>query len=168
VSNSGDVDAVYQELRKIAALHLRRGPNSPSLQPTQLVHEAWLRLSEKGWNSRTHFLALASRTMRMLLIDAARARTAESRGSGLAPLPLDPATQLASPSGALSLEQILDVDQALSLLAQQDARKAQVVELRYFGGLELPEIAATLDVSLATVKRDWEFARAWLLARLSA
>lgn len=162
-----ELEEVYDELRKIAAAHLSRSARRPSLQATQLVHEAWIRLSGKGWKSRTHFLALASRTMRMLLIDAVRARMAERRGSGNQALPLTPEVQFESPAGAMSLDRIIEIDRALDELAERDERKAQVVEMRFFGGLELDEIAAALEISLATVKRDWEFARAWLYARLS-
>lgn len=167
VTGEGDVEEVYSELRKIASAHLSRSPRRPSLQATQLVHEAWLRLSGKGWHSRTHFLALASRTMRMLLIDSIRARMAERRGAGSEHLRLSSDTEFASPAGAMPVDQIIEVDRALDDLALKDERKAKVVEMRFFGGLELQEIAEVLGVSLATVKRDWEFARAWLFTRLS-
>ncbi|MBS1825495.1 MAG: sigma-70 family RNA polymerase sigma factor [Acidobacteria bacterium] len=162
-----DVDEVYSELRKIAAIHLSRSVRKPSLQATQLVHEAWLRLEGRGWSSKTHFLALASRTMRMLLIDAVRARMAERRGAGQQPLSLTEGVEFSTPSGAMPVERIIDLDRALHDLAAKDERKAQVVEMRFFGGLELEEIAEALDISLATVKRDWEFARTWLYTRLT-
>lgn len=162
-----DVDEVYSELRKIAAIHLSRSVRKPSLQATQLVHEAWLRLEGRGWRSKTHFLALASRTMRMLLIDAVRARMAERRGSGQQPLSLTEGVEFSTPSGAMPVERLIDLDRALHDLAAKDERKSQVVEMRFFGGLELEEIAEALDVSLATVKRDWEFARTWLYTRLT-
>lgn len=157
---------VYAELRKIAAAHLSRAVRRPSLQATQLVHEAWLRLSHKGWKSRTHFLALASRTMRMLLIDAVRARMAGRRGAGESPLALTGDEEFATESGPMALERIIEVDRALDELAARDERKAKVVEMRFYGGLELEEVAEVLGISESTVKRDWEFARAWLFTRL--
>lgn len=168
MTRPADIEEVYSELRKIASAHLSRTPRRPSLQATQLVHEAWLRLSGKGWNSRTHFLALASRTMRMLVIDSVRARMAQKKGGGGEHLQLNDDVEFASPAGSMPIEQIVEVDRALEELAEKDERKAKVVEMRFFGGLELDEIAEVLDVSLATVKRDWTFARAWLFARLSA
>ncbi|MFN7937301.1 MAG: ECF-type sigma factor [Bryobacteraceae bacterium] len=162
-----EIDEVYAELRKIAAIHLSRSVRKPSLQATQLVHEAWLRLEGRGWRSKTHFLALASRTMRMLLIDAVRARMAERRGSGQQPLSLTEGVEFSTPTGAMPIERIIDLDSALHDLAAKDERKARVVEMRFFGGLELEEIAEALDISLATVKRDWEFARTWLYTRLT-
>lgn len=162
-----EIDEVYAELRKIAAIHLSRSVSKPSLQATQLVHEAWLRLEGRGWRSKTHFLALASRTMRMLLIDAVRARMAERRGGGQQPLALTEGVEFSTPTGAMPIERIIDIDSALHDLAAKDERKAQVVEMRFFGGLELEEIAEALDISLATVKRDWEFARTWLYTRLT-
>lgn len=159
-----EITEVYAELQKIAAIHLNRFARTPSLQPTLLVHEAWVRLSGRGWKSRTHFLALASRTMRMVLIDAVRARMAGKRGGSWERV------EWSDPAGAsfsLPLETVIEVDRALTGLMEKDARKAQVVEMRFFGGLEFQEIAEALDISLATVRRDWEFARAWLFARLS-
>ena len=150
MSQEADVAAVYGELHKIAVIHLSRGGKQPSLQATQLVHEAWLRLAGHGWKSRTHFLALASRTMRMVLIDAVRARMAQKREGEWE-----------------RLEWIFEIDRALDELALKDERKARVVEMRFFGGLEFPEIAEALEISLSTAKRDWEFSRAWLFGRLA-
>ncbi len=165
---SAQVEEVYSELRKIAAIHLSRSVRKPSLQPTQLVHEVWLRLAGRGWNSRTHFLALASRTMRTLLIDAIRARMAQKRGSGSGALSLESHVEFGGPTLSMPIDQIIEVDRALADLALKDERKARVVEMRFFGGLELQEIAEVLEISLATVKRDWEFSRAWLFARLGS
>ncbi|MBM3736668.1 MAG: sigma-70 family RNA polymerase sigma factor [Acidobacteria bacterium] len=163
-----DITAVYDELRALAALHLRRGVRSPSLQATQLVHEAWLRLACKSdWHSKTHFMAAASRTMRNVLIDAARARHATKRGGGKAALEITPGIELQLSGLALPLEQLLELDQALNRLAEEDPRKARVVEMRFFGGMEFPEIAEALEVALVTVKRDWQFSRAWLAGQLS-
>lgn len=157
---------IYGELRRIAAIHLSRSLHKPSLEPTQLVHEAWLRLANRGWKSRTHFLALASRTMRMVLIDAIRARTAAKRYGNLERLELTPGFELACPELPLSAEQLLELDRALDELATQDERKAKVIEMHFFGGLEFQEIAEALEISLSTVKRDWQFSRAWLYTRL--
>lgn len=163
-----DVAEVYGELRKIAAIHLSRSSRTPSLQATQLVHEAWLRLAGRGWNSRTHFMALASRTMRMVLIDAIRARTAQKREGDRDRLELTPGTEFAGSNMSLPIESVLELDLALDELAVKDARKAQVVEMRFFGGLDFEEVAEALGISTATAKRDWEFSRSWLFARLSS
>jgi len=167
MDRSADVEAVYGELRQIAAVHLSRSVRKPSLQATQLVHEAWVRLANKGWRSRTHFLALASRTMRLVLIDAVRARMADRRGGGQGHLALTEGVEFRGPTGAMPMERLIDVDRALDELSEKDERKGRVVEMRFFGGLELEEIAEVLEISVATVKRDWEFARTWLYARLS-
>ncbi len=164
-----DISAVYDELRALAAIHLRRGLRSPSLQATQLVHEAWLRLAEKNnWRSKTHFMATASRTMRNVLIDAARARYTTKRGGGQTALEITPGIELKLAGLALPMEQLMELDQALSRLAEEDPRKARVVEMRFFGGMEFTEIAEALEVSLITVKRDWQFSRAWLAGQLNA
>lgn len=164
----GDQEAteVYRELHKIAAIHLSRSSSQPSIQPTQLIHEAWLRLSHRGWKSRTHFLALASRTMRLVLIDAVRARMASKRHGGQDHVTLG--TGFEPAAAGMPLESVIDLDRALDQLAIKDERKARVVELRFFGGLEFNEIAEVLEISQATAKRDWEFSRTWLYARLSS
>jgi RNA polymerase sigma factor (TIGR02999 family) len=167
VFQDSDVAEVYGELRRIAAIHLSRSSRQPSLQATQLVHEAWLRLAGRGWNSRTHFLALASRTMRMVLIDAIRSRTAQKREGNRERLELLPGMQFAAPTMSLPIESIIELDKALDELAGKDSRKAQVVEMRFFGGLDFEEVAEVLQISVATAKRDWEFSRSWLYARLS-
>lgn len=166
VESVAPIEAIYRELQKIAAIHLRRAVRSPSLQTTQLVHEAWMRMKDGEYRSQTHFLALASRAMRMVLVDAIRAKHAAKREGNLERLELTPEIDFSALRLSLPVEQILDLDQALVELAARDERKAQVVEMRFFGGMELTEIGETLGVSLATVKRDWEFARAWLFARL--
>jgi RNA polymerase sigma factor (TIGR02999 family) len=160
-----EADEVYRELHKIAAIHLSRSVRQPSLQPTQLVHEAWLRLHSQGWKSRTHFFALASRTMRMVLIDAVRYRMAEKRQADLSSITWTPGWEPSST--AMPLESIIEIDRALTQLALKDERKARVVEMRFFAGLDFQEIAEVLEISLSTAKRDWEFARAWLFARLA-
>ena len=157
---------IYDELRKIAAIHLSRSVRKPSLQPTQLVHEAWLRLANRGWKSKTHFLALASRTMRMVLIDAIRSRMATKREGSLERVEIAPGFELASPAMPLSMDQLLELDRALDELAAADERKARIIEMHFFAGLEFAEIADALEISLSTVKRDWQFSRAWLYTRL--
>jgi RNA polymerase sigma factor (TIGR02999 family) len=167
VRAEAELSTVYDELRRIAAIHLSRSARQPSLQATQLVHEAWLRLSGREWRSKTHFMALASRAMRMVLIDTIRARHAQKREGGRDRVELGPDAEFASQGLSCPMETIIDVDRALEELVQTDGRKAQVVEMRFFGGLDFPEIAEALDVSLATAKRDWEFSRAWLFNRLA-
>jgi RNA polymerase sigma-70 factor, ECF subfamily len=162
-----DIADVYEELHKIAAIHIGRSAHHPSLQPTQLIHEAWLRLNRGNWRSRTHFLALASRAMRMVLIDAIRARKAQKRHGDRERVDWAPGLEFAAGSVSCPIEQLIDIDRALSDLARRDERKAQVVEMRFFGGLEFQEISEALDISIVTAKRDWEFARSWLFARLS-
>ena len=152
--------AVYQDLRRLAAYYLNSESKANTLQPTALVHEAYLKMARlRGFDceDREHFIAVVARAMRRILVDHSRLRSAAKRTSDPAPLQ--------HLSSGLSLD-LIAVDQALDQLAAEYPRKAQVVELHFFGGLEFPEIAATLDVSLATVERDWRFARAWLHDRL--
>lgn len=150
-----DLPNLYSELKKIAAIHLYRSRGCEQmLQPTALVNEAWVRLSGGRWKSRTHFLALAGHAMRLILVDSTRARMATKRNAGVGDLSLRP-------------EELLDLDRAMDRLAEVSERKAQVVEMRFFGGMEFPEIAEALEVSLITVKRDWTYARTWLFRELS-
>ena len=156
---------VYDELRRQARLQLRGERAGHTLQPTALVHEAFLRLvgqSRAQWQNREQFFAVASRAMRRVLVDHARARMAAKRGDGQTFVVLDEARAASAPPGV----DVLALDQALDRLAAIDPRQARVVELRYFGGLTAPETAAALDVSLATVNRDWTMARAWLFREL--
>lgn len=157
---------VYDELRQLARAQLRR-ESTPPLEPTALVHEVYLRMVDQtvaGVEDRTHFRALCSRVMRQILVDHARRRDAQKRDAAREET-LATALEPSEPDGArLS---ILELDEALEQLAELDARKARVVELRCFGGLEMAEIATALAVSLRTVEADWYFARAWLGARLS-
>jgi len=155
---------VYAELREIAHRQLRHEPNAITLQPTALVHEAYLRLvgADLTWAGRTHFLAVAARTMRRVLVDQARRRHADRRGGG--------AVQVTMPSLAAPQADPIDllaIDDALVRLAAQDERKARIVELRHFAGLTLEEIAEVLAVSIATVHRELRFASSWLAAELS-
>jgi RNA polymerase sigma factor (TIGR02999 family) len=161
----GLVPQLYDELRALAASHMRRERAGHTLEPTALVHEVYLRLSaqEKSeWINREQFFVVAARTMRRVLVDAARRHAADKRGggarrttlSGLIDGPFEP--------------EILDVHRALAELEALDARQARIVELRCFGGLSIEETAELMEVSPATVKREWTSARAWLFRRLSA
>lgn len=155
---------VYAELRGIAAKHMRGERPDHTLQPTALVHEAYLRLlgpAPVAFENRVHFLRTASKVMRRVLVDHARARNAAKRGRALQ-LPLHDAIAGASDQ----VVELLVVDDALTQLAAAEPRWAQVAEMRVFGGLEVPEVAAALRISEATVKRDWQFAKAWLAQAL--
>lgn len=136
-----------------------------TLQTTALVNEAYLRLvgqDEPRFANRAHFLAVAARAMRFILVDHARAALSDKRGGGVKPLELDEAAVVS----AEPTREILELNDALERLAALDPRKASVVEMSYFGGLKQEEIAAALDVSVTTVRRDWTFSRAWLYAEL--
>ncbi|MBL8292642.1 MAG: RNA polymerase subunit sigma-70 [Bryobacterales bacterium] len=163
--HSPEATAVYDELRRIAAVHLSRAARQPSIQPTQLVHEAWIRLHDRGWKSKTHFLSLASRAMRMVLVDAVRARMAAKRSGGMERVTWGQG--LEAPA-SMPIEDVIAVDRVLNQLESKDKRKALVVEMRFFGGLEFGEIAEAINISESTAKRDWEFARTWMFAKLSA
>jgi RNA polymerase sigma factor (TIGR02999 family) len=155
---------VYTELRALAAQHLRREAPGHTLQPTALVHEAWLRLRgvAGAGADRERFLALASRTIRHILVDHARARRAQKRGGGERRLTL--ADDVFADQGP-GLE-VLALEEALEKLAELHPRQAQVVELRFFGGLEVAEVARALAVSQRTAEGDWTVARAWLRREL--
>jgi RNA polymerase sigma factor (TIGR02999 family) len=156
---------VYEELRRSARRAMEGERPSHTLQATALVHEAFLRLANDNtieWQDRKHFFVIAAQTMRRILVDHARRRYAAKRDGG-------PQAALI-PDVRVSVENaddILAVDQALVHLEQVDSRKSQVVELRYFAGLSINEVASILDVDSRTVKRDWQFARAWLHSRLA-
>lgn len=152
---------LYNELRRNAAAHLRREAAGHTLSATALAHEAWFRLAGQTrtrWESRSHFLAVASVMMRRILVNHAAAHRAEKRDAELVSLTLTEAQQV----GAGVSSEVLAVHDALLAFEAVDARAAKVVELRFFGGLENEEIAKALGLSLATVKRDWVLARAWL------
>ena len=160
------MEAVYQELRRLAAVYLRRESSAMTLQPTALVHElcvGMLSHAPVNCENRLHFLHLASRQLRRLIVDHARRKKGLKRGGVQAKLTLDEARDHA----IVLDERIADVNDALQRLEELDARPAAVVEMRFFGGLTEQEIADVLGISIATVKRDWEFARAWLLAQLA-
>jgi RNA polymerase sigma factor (TIGR02999 family) len=154
---------VYPELRAIAARHLSGEAEGHTLQPTALVHEAYLRLvgSEIEWEDRKHFFAVAARAMRRVLVDHARARRREKRGGDAIFVTLD--DQLALEASGVDL---VALDEALDRLAEHDERKARAIELHFFGGLSYDETARALDVSAATVDRDLRMGKAWLLHQL--
>ncbi|MBL8210915.1 MAG: sigma-70 family RNA polymerase sigma factor [Bryobacterales bacterium] len=173
--NRGDQDAlqrlseiVYAELRRLASYNLRGERQGHLLQPSALVNEAFLRLMSGAavdWQNRAHFYGVAARLMRQILVDFARARATVKRGQGDLPLALSAVDLAAEAADSVDL---LDVDAALQELAQLHPRQANVVELRFFAGLENREVAACLGISDDTVLRDWRMARAWLFARLHA
>jgi RNA polymerase sigma-70 factor, ECF subfamily len=152
---------LYAELRRQAARYLRRERRAHTLQPSALVNEAYLRLAgvpEFDWHSRAQFFAIAARVMRQVLVDHARRRRAAKRAGCH--------VTLADADAAVAPLDLLDLESALDELAVLDARQAQVVELRFFGGLDVEEVAGVLGLSARTVKREWSTARAWLQHRL--
>jgi RNA polymerase sigma-70 factor (ECF subfamily) len=157
---------VYGELRRLAAAYLRGERPGHTLQPTALVHEAYLRLIDQkqiDWANRAQFIGIAAVMMRRILVNHARDRIADKRGGGAEHVPLTLAGEgIGGPEVNL-----LDLHDALTDLSESDPRKGRIVELKFFGGLTTGEIAETLDVSVATVERDWKFARAWLYRAVS-
>jgi RNA polymerase sigma factor (TIGR02999 family) len=172
---------MYEELRQLAQRHLRRERSNHTMQKTALVNEAFVRLvgqQSVDWQSRAHFIGLASKLMRRVLVDYARARLADKRGGGVGVLSLD---EMAAPAAdeapdttptalqhldAHTQEEVAAIDQALVRLEQIDTRQAQIVEMRYFGGLTVEQTAEAIGISEATVKREWTLARAWLRREL--
>jgi len=158
--------AIVSELRSVAQAYLGGRSASHTLQPTALVNEVFLRLfgaeALASVRDRSHFFALAARAMRQILIDHARARRARGEHGGTPEVTIDGPLGM----GATSADDLLDVDAALSELAHLDERQARIVELRFFAGLEVEEVAGVLDVSVSTVEREWRAARAWLARRL--
>ncbi len=157
---------VHEELRRIARRCLHGERPDRSVQATELVNEAFLRLVDVqhvDWQSRTHFLAMSARLMRRVLVDLARSRSADKRGGGAILVTLDEAAI----AGAAPGTDVVRLDDALTALAALDERKSRVVELRFFGGLTVDETAVALQVSSKTVLRDWEFARVWLQRELT-
>jgi len=160
--------AVYDELRRLAAAKMAGERAEQTLQPTALVHEAWLRLGgdhQAPWNGRAHFFSAAAEAMRRILIDRARRRRRIRHGSGQRPLNLD---DVEEPVAAADAEHLLAVDEALERLGAEDADRARLVKLRYFAGLTLEEAAQVLGISESTAKRWWTFSRAWLFRELQA
>lgn len=152
---------VYDELRRLANHYLRQERSDHTLQPTALVHEAYLKLIDQSrvdWQNRAHFFGVAAQSMRRILVDHARSHRASKRGGVQQKLALDEAVDYSQPRDI----DLLALDDALNLLAKLDVRQSQVVELRFFGGLTIEETAAALGVSPATVKVDWSMAKAWL------
>jgi RNA polymerase sigma factor (TIGR02999 family) len=156
---------LYEELRREAAQCMRRQRPGDTLQTTALVHETFLRLAgarQVDWHDRTHFLAVAARAMRRVLVDLARAQQTAKRGARAAHLPLESGFAIAGPSPV----DLIAVDEAMERLATIDQRKVRVIELRFFAGLTVEEAAQVLNVSPDTVARDWRMARTWLLREL--
>src|SRR5437660_1237171 len=156
---------VYEELRRLAHHYMEGERPDHTLQTTALVNEAYLRLADQTnprWENRAHFFAVAARAMRRVLVNYARSQRSQKRGGGALKVELDEAA-LVSPEES---QEIIDLHEALERLATLDARKAQVVELKYFGGLNYDEMAEVLKISSITVRRDWRFAKAWLYTQL--
>jgi RNA polymerase sigma factor (TIGR02999 family) len=172
--SNGDADAldhlielVYPELRRIARQHLERRRAGESLESAALANEAYLKLVRAGGircENRVHFMALCSQIIRRVLVDHARRRGFAKRGGDALRVPLDEVLLVAQTRGI----EVLALDEALDTLARIDGRKSRVVELRYFGGLNIEETAEALGVSMDTAKRDWRMARAWLIAELTS
>src|SRR5215831_3831711 len=156
---------VYEELRRLAHRQMGAERADHTLQTTALVNEAYLRLADQTnphWQNRAHFFAVAARAMRRILVSYARSQGSQKRGGGAVKMELDEAA-LVSPEES---REIVDLHEALERLAILDSRKAQVVELKYFGGLDYDEMAEVLKISRVTVRRDWEFAKVWLYTEL--
>lgn len=156
---------VYEELRRMARRHIRCQPSGQTFQTTELIHEAYLKLAgqkNQNWQNRAHFFGVAAIAMRHILVDYARSKQSQKRGGWQERITLSENAALAtdSPKGIVAL------DEALKSLAALDERKGRVVEMKYFGGLTHEEIAEVLKISIVTVKRDWRFARTWLLREL--
>src|SRR5437588_11006432 len=156
---------VYEELRRLAHHYMEGERPDHTLQTTALVNEAYMRLADQtkpSWQNRAHFFAVAARAMRQILVNYARSNRAQKRGGGALKVELDEAA-IVSPEQS---KEIVDLHEALERLAALDSRKAQVVELKYFGGLNYDEMAEVLKISPVTVRRDWRFAKAWLYKEL--
>ena len=156
---------VYEDLRRLAHRYMSGQRADHTLQTTALVHEAYLRLADQtnpSWQTRAHFFAVAARAMRHILVDYARRYRSHKRGGGAVKIELDEVA-LVSPEES---KEVINLHEALESLATLDARKAEVVELKYFGGLNYDEIAEVLKISAVTVRRDWKFAKVWLYAEL--
>ena len=157
---------VYEELRRMARGFMRRQPSGHTFQTTELIHEAYLKLAnqdEKNWQNRAHFFGVAAKAMRHILVDYARSKQSQKRGGWQERVTL---SEIAVASDRRSGE-IVALDDALGALALMDERKSRIVEMKFFGGLNIEEIAQVLKISPETVKRDWRFARTWLLRELS-
>jgi RNA polymerase sigma factor (TIGR02999 family) len=156
---------IYEELRRIAHRHMGGQRPDHTLQTTALVNEAYLRLADQtnpSWQNRAHFFAVAARAMRQIVVDYAKSQRAQKRGGGALKIELDEGA-IVSPEQS---QEIIDLHEALERLGTLDSRKAQVVELKFFGGLNYDEIAEVLKIARMTVRRDWEFAKLWLYTEL--
>jgi RNA polymerase sigma factor (TIGR02999 family) len=156
---------VYDELRRVAAAYMRRERPGQTLQATALVHEAYLRLAQAGapWHDQKHFVGIAARSMRQILVERARARGAQKRWGGMNRVSMTDSLALASDPETM----LPALDEAISKLEQIDAEQAKIVELRYFAGMSVEEAADVMGISPATLKRRWALARAWLFRELS-
>jgi len=154
---------VYAELRQLARAKMAREPSGHTLQPTALVHEAWLRLGDARFENRAHFFGAAAEAMRRILIERARRKLAGKRGANAEHLNADE-VEIAAPTE--KDDELLAVHEALDAFAAHDARKAELVKLRYFAGLTIEESAEVLGISAPTAKRDWTYARAWLFREI--
>ena len=164
------VPLVYAELKKVAGAHLRHEEAGHSLQATALVHEVYLRLvnvDRMTFESRAHFMAVAARLMRQILVDRARRKLSGKRGGGMTTVSLDGLSPAANAVGPTNID-VLALDEALAELASFDAQQCRIVEMRFFAGLTIDEAAHALSISTATVEREWAVAKAWLYAQLSA
>jgi RNA polymerase sigma factor (TIGR02999 family) len=158
---------IYDELRRLASSYLRRERSNHTLQPTALVHEAYMKLIDQTrvkWQNRAHFFGIAAQVMRRILMDHARKHTAEKRGGDAEVLPIEEEILIVSHDKSAEL---IALDDALQQLAEMDERKAKIVELRYFGGLSIEETAEVIGVSVPTVNREWRMAKAWLYSELA-
>lgn len=157
---------IYDELKRISSRYLHEEYRQHTFQTTELVHEAYLRLvgnQQVTWESRAHFFGIAAQSMRQILVDHARMRKAQKRGSGKENISLDESRLIADEVD----DRILALDDALEQLEFVDERSSRIVELRYFSGLTIEETAELMDISISTVKRDWNFAKAWLYREIS-
>ncbi|MBK9216850.1 MAG: sigma-70 family RNA polymerase sigma factor [Chloracidobacterium sp.] len=157
---------IYDELRRMARNHMRRQPSGHTFQTTELIHEAYLKLAKQGeqnWQNRAHFFGVAASAMRHILVDYARSKSSQKRGGWQEKVTLAENARVATDHS----KDIIALDDALKSLAILDGRKSRVVELKYFGGITNEEVAEVLKISTDTVKRDWRFARTWLLRELT-
>ena len=159
---------VYEELRRQASLFLSKERSGHTLQTTALIHEAYIKLIDQthvNWQNRSHFFAIASQAMRRILVDHARTRHREKRGGAAENLPIEHALHIGTPQKSVDL---MALDEALERLAKFDPRQVKIVELRYFSGLSIDETAEIIGVSNATVRNDWNMAKAWLKQEISS
>ncbi len=157
---------VYEELRQMARRYMKQQSAGHTLQATELIHEAYLKIArseDRNWQNRAHFFGVAAKAMRQILVDHARSKHSNKRGGWQERITITDETKVASCNSS----EIVALDDALKLLEEIDKRRSSVVEMKFFGGLEIEEIAEVLKVSPTTVKRDWQFARTWLLRELA-